>query len=175
MIRISAATAPAATTAALIAAAMIIAPAPAHAQASPGETLEALYDVISGPVGEARDWERFQSLFVEGARMTVVVPSQDGPRLVTLSPDDYVERSGENLVSIGFTEVETRRQTFLYGEMATILSAYEGVRADTGETIAVGINTLVIVQEGDAWKIASIAWRAADEAWPVERGFEPVE
>jgi hypothetical protein len=152
----------------------IVAPA-ALSQETPGEAVEALYDVISGPVGEARDWDHFHALFVDGARMTVVVPGDEGVRVVTLSPDDYVERSGANLVTIGFTETETRRRTYLYGEMATVMSAYEGVRADTGETIAVGINTLVLVEEDGAWKIASIAWRPADGDWPVERGFEAVD
>jgi hypothetical protein len=59
--------------------------------------------------------------------------------------------------------------------MATILSAYEGVREDTGETIAVGLNTLVLVEDEGAWKIASIAWRPADAGWPVEAGFEAGE
>lgn len=149
--------------------------APGLAHDTPGETLEALYDVISGPVGEARDWDRFRSLFVEGARMTVVVPDEAGTRIINWSPEDYIERAGPNLETVGFTEVETRRETFVYGEMATILSAYEGVRSDTGETIAVGINTLVIVQEGETWKVASIAWRAADEDWPIERGFEALD
>lgn len=148
---------------------------PGMAHDTPGETLEALYDVISGPVGEARDWDRFRSLFVEGARMTVVVPDEEGTRIINWSPEDYIERAGPNLERIGFTEVETRRETFLYGEMATILSAYEGKRTDTDETIAVGINTLVIVLEGEDWKVASIAWRAADEDWPVERGFEALD
>jgi len=145
---------------------------PTLAQDTPGETVDALYEVISGPVGEARDWDRFRALFLENARMTVVTPGEDGARIASLSPDDYVDNAGPNLVRMGFTEIETRRRTYQYGEMATILSAYEGVRADTGETIAVGINTLVLVEEDDAWKIASIAWRAADEAWPVEAGFE---
>lgn len=163
---------------AAVCAALTLCAGPAAAQSTIDETITSLYDVISGPVGEARDWDRFRALFVDGARMTVVLPAAEGAagaRLLTLSPDDYIERSGAQLVAIGFTELETRRETYLYGEMATVLSAYEGLRTDTGETIAVGINTLVIVQEGEAWKIASIAWRAADEAWPVERGFEAVE
>ena len=144
-------------------------------QSTPGERVETLYEVISGPVGEARDWDRFRSLFLEGARMTVLTPGDDGVRITSLSPDDYVENAGPNLVRVGFIETETRRRTYQYGEMATILSAYEGVRADTGETIAVGINTLVLVRQDGDWKIASIAWRPADEAWPVETGFEAVE
>jgi hypothetical protein len=31
--------------------------------------VEALYAVISGPVGEARDWDRFRSLFIPEARL----------------------------------------------------------------------------------------------------------
>lgn len=148
---------------------------PAVAQETPGETIEALYDVISGPVGEARDWDRFRSLLTDHARMTVVTPGEDGVRIASLSPEDYIERAGPNLVRIGFTETETRRRTYQYGELATVLSGYEGVRTDTGETVAVGINTLVLVQQDGEWKIASIAWRPADEAWPVEAGFTAAE
>jgi len=148
----------------------------AQAQETPGEALEALYDVISGPVGEARDWERFRELFLPGAQMNVVVTAPDGAeRVVVLTIDDYVERNREALAEIGFTETETRRETFLYGGMATILSAYEAVRADTGETVARGVNSLTILNDQGQWKIASIAWRAADEDWPVERAFEVAE
>jgi hypothetical protein len=150
--------------------------AASHAQETPGEAIEALYDVISGPVGEARDWERFRSLFLPGAQMSVVVTDVEGDeRVVVLTLDDYVERNGERLSEIGFTETETRRETFLYGGMATILSAYEAIRADTGEMIADGVNSLTILNDAGTWKIASIAWRAADEEWPVERAFEAAE
>jgi len=159
----------------LAAGAAALCAAPALAQDTPGAAVEALYEVISGPVGAARDWDRFRSLFAEHARMTVVTPGEDSVRIASLSPEDYIERAGPNLVRIGFTETETRRRTYQYGEMATILSGYEGVRTDTGETIAVGINTLVLVEQDGAWKIVSIAWRPADEAWPVESGFEATE
>ena len=148
--------------------------APAFAQQStPGQTVETLYDVISGPVGEARDWDLFRQLFVDGARMTVVVPVEEGgERVVTLSTEDYIERSGPQLVQIGFTETELERRTYVYGGMATVLSTYEGVREDTGEVIAVGLNTLVIVKEGEDWKAASIARRSATDDWPLSRAFE---
>jgi hypothetical protein len=150
--------------------------AAAQAQETPGEALEALYEVISGPVGEARDWDRFRSLFVEGAQMSVVVTAPDGAeRVVIVTLDDYIARNGDRLAEIGFTETETRRETFLYGGMATVLSAYEAVRADTGERIAEGVNSLIIVDDGGQWKIAAIAWRAADADWPVERAFEAVD
>ena len=146
---------------------------PAHAQETPGDAVEALYDVISGPVGEARDWDRFRAMFLEGAQMTVLAPLPEGEeRVVTLTLEDYVERNSERLSQMGFTEAETRRQTHIYGGLATILSAYEATRADTGETIATGVNTIVLARQDGVWKVASLAWRSETEDWPVERAFE---
>lgn len=146
--------------------------APALAQETPGEAVEALYGVISGPVGEARDWDRFRAMFLPGAQMTVLVPTEEGERVVTLTVEDYVARNGERLSEIGFTEAETRRQTHVYGGLATILSAYEAIRADTGETMATGVNTIVLARQDEVWKIASLAWRSETEDWPVDRAFE---
>lgn len=146
---------------------------PAHAQETPGEAVEALYEVISGPVGELRDWERFRAMFLDSAQMTVLAPlPEGGERVVTLTIDEYVSRNAERLSEMGFTEAETRRQSHVYGGLATILSAYEATRADTGETFATGVNTLVLAREEGVWKVASLAWRSETEDWPVERAFE---
>ena len=157
----------------MIAIAALSLPAPALAQETPGEAVEALYAVISGPVGEVRDWDRFRAMFLEGAQMTVLAPTPEGEeRVVTLSIEDYVSRNAERLSEMGFTEAETRRQTHVYGGLATILSAYEATRADTGETIATGVNTIVLARQEGVWKVASLAWRSETEDWPVERAFE---
>ena len=37
--------------------------------ASPDAILAATYDVISGPATQKRDWDRFRSLFIPGARL----------------------------------------------------------------------------------------------------------
>ncbi|WP_439636506.1 hypothetical protein [Oceanicaulis sp.] len=146
---------------------------PAHAQETPGEAVEALYDVISGPVGEARDWDLFRAMFLDGAQMTVLAPMPDGgERVVTLTIEDYVSRNAERLSEMGFTEAETRRQTHVYGGLATILSAYEATRADTDETVATGVNTIVLARQDGVWKIASLAWRSETPDWPVERAFD---
>jgi len=148
--------------------------APAMAQETPGGAVEALYDVISGPVGEARDWDRFRAMFLDGAQMTVLAPMPEGEeRVVTLTIEDYVSRNAGRLSQMGFTEAETRRQTHVYGGLATVLSAYEAVRADTGETFATGVNTIVLARQDGVWKVASLAWRSETEDWPVERAFEP--
>src|SRR5450432_4263344 len=46
--------------------------------ASPDAILAATYDVISGPAGQQRDWDRFRSLFYPGARLIPTDPKKDG-------------------------------------------------------------------------------------------------
>src|SRR5438270_9729070 len=63
-----------------------------------------LYDVISGPPG-ARNWDRFRSLFVPGARLipTGARPTGEvGSRVMTV--EDYATRSGPFLEKNGFFE-----------------------------------------------------------------------
>ncbi|MFY9572296.1 MAG: hypothetical protein WAV20_12930 [Blastocatellia bacterium] len=46
----------------------------------------ALYDVISGPSGKKRDWDRMRSLFIQGARLIPTGKRQGGeiPKAVTM-------------------------------------------------------------------------------------------
>src|SRR5579863_2550134 len=61
--------------------------------ASPDAILAATYDVISGPAGQQRDWDRFRSLFVPGARLIPVVAKKTGGGLETrmITPDEYAK------------------------------------------------------------------------------------
>lgn len=132
-----------------------------------------VYELISGPVGEARDWDAFREAFLPMATFTVSLKAQDGtPRALQLTVDDYIERSGPMLMEMGFSEEETQVKILQLGEIATVMSAYHGIRSDTGETVVAGVNTFIVVKVEDAWKVASISWREADEEWPVDVMFK---
>src|ERR1044071_776789 len=73
------------------------APKAAPAEANPADVksmdaiLAALYDVISGPSGKKRDWDRFRSLFAPGARLIPAVARPDGTiEARVLDPEGYV-------------------------------------------------------------------------------------
>src|SRR5216110_2665204 len=70
--------------------------------ASMDSIIAALYDVISGPAGN-RNWDRFRSLFVAGARLipTGARPTGEVSARV-LSPDDYALRAGALFEKQGF-------------------------------------------------------------------------
>src|SRR5690606_4783515 len=68
--------------------------------------MAAVYDVISGDAGKARDWDRFRSLFHKDARL---IPSGKNAKTglyqaVALTPEDYIKRSGPYLEKEGFFE-----------------------------------------------------------------------
>ena len=155
--------------------AAIILPAAAQAdeQAEVEAVVQAVYDVISGPVGQARDFDAMRELYLPGAAMGAVSPGEDGQgqgRVITL--DEYIERSGPWLVENGFTERPTRTETTIYGELAYVRSAYEGVNGATGEVFVTGVNFITLFKIDGEWKIASLLWRSADADWPVEAAFE---
>src|SRR5204863_6484908 len=73
--------------------------------------IAALYDVISGPAGQKRDWDRMRSLFVPGARLIPSVASPNGGASArVLDVDGYIERAGATLERNGFFEREIARK-----------------------------------------------------------------
>ena len=69
--------------------------------------LTALYSVISGPAGTARDWDRFRNLFIPGARLIAVARPKDGPAAPrVLSVEDYIARATPAMQASGFFERE---------------------------------------------------------------------
>ncbi|HSM05457.1 MAG TPA: hypothetical protein VK858_12635 [Longimicrobiales bacterium] len=122
--------------------------------------ITALYDVISGPMGEARDQERFRSLFTADARL-IPTNAQAPGGYVALTPDEYWARSADQLAAIGFTEAEIGRTTETFGLVTHAFSTYESYREDRGDTgrpFARGINSIQILEAGDRFWIMSVMW-----------------
>ena len=160
--------------AAFLAAAMLAAPARAEAPAANAADVEsidsimnAVYDVISGPAGEARDWDRFRSLFIDGARL--IPRSTKAPAgAVILSPEDYVARSGPVLERDGFFEEEIGRKVDQYGDIAQVFSAYAAKRAaDDAEPFMRGINSFQLMKHDGRWWVVTIFWQAETPDNPV--------
>jgi len=129
--------------------------------ASQDAIIAALYDVISGPAGEARDWDRFHSLFiVEGARLIPTGVNSAGiAGYNVLTPEDYVEAAGASLEANGFFESEIGRTTQEFGNIAHVFSAYDSRRtADDVEPFARGINSIQLFYDGSRWWITTVLW-----------------
>ena len=127
--------------------------------ASVDAIIVALYDVISGPPGQARDWNRFRSLFIPGARLIPTGHPPNAPtRITVLSPDDYAKRAATAL-SRGFYEHEIGRTTDQFGAVTHLFSAYESRHAASDSTpFARGINSIQLFNDGTRWYVVTIYW-----------------
>src|SRR6266850_5683366 len=73
--------------------------------------IAAVYDVISGPAGKKRNWDRMRSLFLPGARLIPTGPrSGGGYASRALSVDDYIARAEPFFSKEGFYEREVARK-----------------------------------------------------------------
>lgn len=135
--------------------------------------ITAVYDVISGDAGEARDWDRWRTLFAEGATLSAVGQGPDGSvGRVIMTPESYVERSGAVLERDGFVEAEIGRTTESFGRIAHSFSTYVSFRsrADT-EPFARGINSFQLMHDGERWWVVSIFWQAESDAFPIPERY----
>jgi hypothetical protein len=118
------------------------------------QAIRGVYDVISGPPGQKRDFDRMRSLFAPGATLKAIGPK--GLRGGSL--EDYISRNAEILEKDGFTERELGRRVEVWGGLATAWSAYDGRTAD-GSFHERGINSMQLVKVGGKWLVASILWQ----------------
>ncbi|WP_440999430.1 nuclear transport factor 2 family protein [Fodinibius sp. SL11] len=120
--------------------------------------ITALYDVISGPAGQ-RDWDRFSSLFKEGATMGTISEAKDGTlHYVSMTPVQYIESNDEYFKKNGFWEEEIAREVFQFGEIATVQTSYKIKTAEDGEVTRRGVNTVQLVYDQNCWWITNITW-----------------
>lgn len=124
--------------------------------------LQTLYEVISGPAGQPRDWDRYRSLFLPEARlMPVVSIAGEKVRVRLLSVEDYIRRVEPIFAKENFWERETSRQSESIGHFAHVLSSYESLRDPNGVAFERDANSIQLLNDGSRWWIISILWNTS--------------
>lgn len=131
--------------------------------------LVALYDVISGPAGQKRDWDRMRALFVPGAHLIPAVYRPDSvPSLRMWSVDEYITLVGPRLEEGGFFEREIARQVERYGGVVHVFSTYESRRtAADPKPFVRGINSIQLWNDGLRWWIVNVYWEGERPSNPI--------
>lgn len=135
--------------------------------------VSAFYEVISGPVGQPRDWGRDATLYLEPMSFTIAnVDDETGkPVARTISKQQYVDETDAWLTQSGFTEREIHRETRRFGNIAHVWSTYEWSTADgrTGR----GINGIDLFHDGTRWWITHATWDSERESSPIPAEYLP--
>lgn len=136
--------------------------------------IEAVYDVISGPAGAERDWDRMRSLFLSAARLIPSFPGPDGAVTYrAMSLDDWIQGSTEYFAENAFFELEIHRVDESYGHIAHAFSTYESRTEADGEPFARGINSFQLLNDGQRWWVVNIFWQAETEAERIPGEYLP--
>jgi hypothetical protein len=136
--------------------------------------IAAAYDVISGPVGQKRDWNRERSLFYPGARLipTAKPGANDGLAPQILDVDGFIARVEPYFAEHGFFETEIARRTEQFGHIAHVWSTYESRQsADDPNPFMRGINSFQLFYDGNRWWIVNIFWQQESAEDPIPEEY----
>jgi hypothetical protein len=126
--------------------------------------VKASYETISGGVGVPRQWGRDRTLFATSVRYISISKDKTGAvKARTSDYQEYLNESDDFLVKQGFTEVELGRKIERFGNVATVLSSYEGRVQSTGKVVTRGVNIFSLYNDGKRWWIQTMLW---DEEGP---------
>ena len=135
--------------------------------------IEALYDVISGEKGEARDWERFLHLFHKSGTLRSVGKTKEGKvDTRAMTPEEYIKRAEPFLVGNGFFEREIGRRTESYRHITHVFSTYDSRNsASDPKPFARGINSIQLIHDDNHWWIISILWNGETKDNPLPQKY----
>jgi hypothetical protein len=137
-------------------------------------TIKTLYAVISGEKGEARDWELFNYLFAPEAKLIPTGTNKEGVHVARfMSPQEYINTSGEWLVDNGFFEKEVARSVHKLGNIAQVFTTYEAYN-HLGKTtpFMTGINSIQMLYDNNRWWIINVYWQQASKQNPIPDAFK---
>jgi hypothetical protein len=128
--------------------------------ASPEAIVLADYESISGGVGVARQWGRDHTLYDSHARFVALRQDRKTGAIQQTSSgeQEFADDADGMMVKEGFTEHELAHIVHRYGNVATVLSSYEGKLTSTGKVAARGVNIYQLYFDGKRWWILSVVW-----------------
>jgi hypothetical protein len=134
--------------------------------------ITAFYDVISGPSGQPREWDRDATLYPANVQFTPTRVSPEGEIFGQLmTKQEFIDRANSYLIESGFAEREIHRVTRHFGNVADVASTYEWTTesGDAGR----GVNFIHLFNDGERWWITHATWDAERADNPIPAEFLP--
>jgi len=137
--------------------------------------VKASYETISGGIGVPRQWGRDRSLYDPNVRFVSISVDPKTKAIITHfeSHQDFVDHSDAFMVKEGFEERELKHVTRQFGNVATVLSSYEGKVASTGKVVTRGVNIFQLYFDGKRWWVLSMVWDEERDDNPLPPDLKP--
>jgi hypothetical protein len=137
--------------------------------ASEEAIVAALYEAISGPACQHRDWDRFRGLFAPGGRLIPKVNMGGGTFAIRAeTPEEYAASVKVNMEEFGFSEKEVAHVGESFNGVVHRFSTYESRRAAGDPTpFARGINSIQLLNDGRRWWVVTVYWASERPDAPI--------
>lgn len=137
------------------------------------EIIHAFYDVISGPAGAPRQWQRDSTLYIPGVRFVAMTARRGRPVAVVTDHAGFIANTDSVFVRYGFFEREIHRVTKRFGNIVHVFSTYEYRTTAGGPVEGRGVNSIQLYWDGDRWWIAGATWDGERPDNPIPPEFLP--
>lgn len=129
------------------------------------------YEVVSGGPGEARDWDRFRSLFHPAARLLVTFRQEGEPAFQALTVEEFIAVAEQSFVREGMYEEAIHTVTERYGDIAHVWATDASRRTPGAEPFERGINSFQLWHDGERWWVTSLMLHAELEGRPIPERY----
>ena len=132
------------------------------------DIVRASYEVLCGPAGVPRDWDRDRTLYMPGA-MFVAVWVVDGALVkILLTPEAY--RRGFKIGN-GVYETEIGRRIERFGDVAQVRSVAVSRETPGGPIKARYVNYFHLYWDGTRWWITGMVWNTERPDAPIPESW----
>jgi hypothetical protein len=133
-----------------------------------------MLELISGEVGEERNWDKFRNLFLPTAQMTSTSKSKDGKtRVSVMNLEEFVRNIGPLYARDGFEEYAIGLSINEFNGIANVFQSYY-CKNLIGTYEERGVNSYQLIYKDDRWWIAHTMFtnETSDTALPDKFLFE---
>ena len=131
--------------------------------------MKAYYEIVSGPAGQPRQWDRDHTLYIPEVRFVLISEAPDGKTSVrSMSHQKFADSTAAALGDNAFYEREVHRITHRFGNVAHVLSTAEQRAAPDGPILGHSIDSVELFWDGHRW------WITNANIWPGDRKDRPL-
>jgi hypothetical protein len=131
--------------------------------------VKAYYEVVSGPAGQPRQWDRDATLYIPNVRFVMISEGATGKTTAeSMTHQEFVDRSEASLAGKAFYEHEVHRITQRAGNIAHLFSTAERSSSPDGKIEGRGIDSLELFWDGKRW------WITGANLWDINTTKHPL-
>jgi hypothetical protein len=131
--------------------------------------IKAYYEVVSGPAGQPRQWDRDATLYIPKVRFVIISEDVTGKATArSMTHQEFVDSSEASLNGKAFYEREVHRVTQRAGNIAHVFSTAERSSSPDGKVEGRGIDSIELFWDGKRW------WITGANLWDMNTGKHPI-